>query len=264
MTSFMNPNDGCLICILFVGMPPPSSSRIFSLSSLILQVAAMVRSIVWPFKFQLALDGSCGMRTQNGSSSGVDSVAMKAASDRRSAGASGFGGGAVGAVVSGTENCSPGRFVAEGSTFNRLASGSSEVGCVTCITADAGVGAAGGGGRSAAIDGGGISPGNPGPILISGSGFAAAVAPSASPPATPRWDANREILEAISSPCTKFVSCCFSMNRFFSSAHFGSSNWMRMCSGMSAIGIDFPEIGSIMCVRDEDPVICCVDTTFGW
>merc|ERR1719160_2102945 len=102
---------------------------------------------------------------------------MKSASDRRSAAASGLGGGAV---VSGT-NGSPGRFGTEGSTFNRLASGSSEFGGATRVTSDAGAGATGGWGRSAAIDGGGISPGRPGPILTSTGGFAAVFAPSMSP-----------------------------------------------------------------------------------
>ena len=47
-----------------------------------MDVALIVKSIVWPLKFQLELVGSCGMRMQIGTSSGVERVAMKSASER--------------------------------------------------------------------------------------------------------------------------------------------------------------------------------------
>ena len=90
---FMNPEVGCLICILFMGMPPNCSFRL-AFNSFTLDVAFTVRSIVWPLKFHFELDGSCGIRMQMGSSSGLSRVAMKSDSDSiwLSAGCGGGGG----------------------------------------------------------------------------------------------------------------------------------------------------------------------------
>ncbi len=73
------------------------------LSSLILDVALTVMSIVCPLKFQCEVDGSCGIRMQIGISSGLDSVAMKSASDNASfsVGCAGGGPGGGAAIAGG-------------------------------------------------------------------------------------------------------------------------------------------------------------------
>ena len=82
--------------------------------------------------------------------------------------------------------------------------------------------------------------------LLSESAIRSRMSASDEPNISPRACANRLMFEAMSSPATKFVSLCFSRKRLRSSAHFGSRSCMRMCSGMSVIAMDFPEMGSMM------------------
>mmetsp|Transcript_38254 Transcript_38254/g.81655 ORF Transcript_38254/g.81655 Transcript_38254/m.81655 type:complete len:269 (-) Transcript_38254:1325-2131(-) len=130
--------------------------------------------MVCPLKFQPELDGSCGTRTQMGTSSGSDRVAMKSDSESGSSWEGAGGGGAGAAVMpggggrpGGCMEIAPGGAVgAWASSVLSLFDGGSSDGTPGC----GGGGTPGGGANAGCGGGGGIPGGGGGGAPMGGGG----------------------------------------------------------------------------------------------
>mmetsp|Transcript_14932 Transcript_14932/g.33325 ORF Transcript_14932/g.33325 Transcript_14932/m.33325 type:complete len:426 (+) Transcript_14932:117-1394(+) len=274
--SFKKPTLDHRSCILFAGMPPRYLLHICLIDFTVAVRTSIVTEISLPSEFHLDEDESFGILTVITAFLGSESVERNSSAGRSSVGAfNNAGAGSTcsadaAAAVSGGEEATAETLSATSSLAFFAGGEVSSVG-LGCFPPDEG---ASKGGRDACGKGAGGASGTCAVIPratsldIFGWSFIRSARPSRScsepPIRPPRSLANSEMLRAIASPPTMLDSFCLLRNFFRSSAHFGSSSWMRMCSERSPTGTDFPLMGSTTsCPASASSMVPAARTTFG-